>query len=904
MWRGNGQRIRDRPLEALRRAETMKYVLQLEDCSGETEKVGGKAGGLGSLLEYGLPVPPGFAVTTDAYRACVEAAGLADRIVELLEEGKSAESSEAASERIQALFSDDVLTDEVAAEITEAYERLGGSEEIPVAVRSSATAEDTADASFAGQQESYLWIRGSDAVRRHVVRCWASLFTERAIDYRARLGIPPEDLAMGVVVQEMVPAEAAGVMMTIDPVHGDRSKLYVESAFGLGEIVVRGEVEADRITIDKETLSPVSEEISEKERAYRFDEEHGEVRLVEVPASQRGERSLSEREVTALAKLGNQVEEAFGMPMDVEWAVAAGSDDPREVFLVQARPETVWSKMEAPPASSNGAGPDAVRGRHDPWDNLQSWTDPRLHWTTSIIGEDVPGVATPLCWSLWGPGSEYGARESLYASGALTRAERRVPDAVEDRWIRIFYGRLAAQVEFMALLGDRMPGTSGEEAVTSIFGRVPETMKFRPTKRRYPLIAAHLPFTFLTIPARVRAVSREYKAWWQESVTRLPTLSHEETIEVFKEGAERFNRGTALQGTALFCVVQPLFDALGRLVESTGVGDLSTLTAASGGAEMEVVADVWRASRGEIELADVIRSHGFHGPGEGELSSRVWREDETPVRSMIDQFKQLDDSQSPQAREAERHRQVEEIERQALAAMPRGKRPSARLLFHVARKRLPLRGIPKDSFLQAFDVCRAAARQIGAHFAEAGRLDDPDDAFFLTADELTGELPADAEELVAKRRERRAIYEGLELPVQWVGMPEPISADDVGPDIDAEGVISGIGVSTGVVEGTARVALTPKTKVEPGEVLVAPTTDPSWTSIMFISSALVVDIGGALSHAAVVARELGIPCVVNTRTGTKALQDGDRVRVDGSKGTVQILDRQEDATEEVLEDAK
>ncbi len=524
-----------------------QHVLWFDDCTTDlAHRIGGKALGLGVLLNHGFAVPPGFTVTTDAYQACVTAADLTDRIAEILDQTSN---NREASEQISTLFTEDMLTDDVAAAITNAYEQLGGAD-VAVAVRSSATAEDMAEASFAGQQETYLWVRGAEEVRKHVIRCWASLFTQRAIDYRARIEIPLEGLAMGVVVQQMVPAEAAGVIMTLHPVSGNRSQIYIESAFGLGEIVVRGEVDADRFCVDKKALSIVSKEIGNKERAYHFDE--GEVRLVDVPASEREQESLSESEVRAAAELARQVEDHFGKPMEIEWAIATNPDSgEREPFLLQARPETIWSNRPAP------VSPEKVRGRFDGWDNLQSWTDPGRHWTTSIVGEDIPGVATPLCWSLWSHALELCARDSGYRMGVLTHAERRVPDRMEDRFVRISYGRVAAQIEYLTMLGDRMPGTSGAEVAESLFGRVPESIEFQPTSRRYPIIAWRFPWAFLSGPFRIRRVAREFDAWYEETVARLPNLGDEEAVALFHEAAERFETAMKEQTIGLLAIVQP-----------------------------------------------------------------------------------------------------------------------------------------------------------------------------------------------------------------------------------------------------------------------------------------------------------------------------------------------------------
>lgn len=334
----------------------MDHVLWFADCTPDcTGRVGGKALGLGSLLREGLQVPPGFTVTTDAYRECVTARGLGAEIARLLDCPDSPEAQQRASEGIRALFEECCLAEDVAAEIASAYEQLCEGEPAAVAVRSSATAEDTAEASFAGQQESYLWIRGAEAVARHVTRCWGSLFTPQAICYRARLGVPLEDLAMGVVVQQMVPAEAAGVMMTIDPLTGDRSQISIEASYGLGVAVVGGEVTPDRFSVDKVTLEIRSQAVAAKPVAYRFDPEAGEVRLFDVPEEAQALPCLSPEEVVAVAALGKRIERALGAPQDIEWAVAGGaSSGPREVFLLQTRPETVWSRRASEPVSEPG----------------------------------------------------------------------------------------------------------------------------------------------------------------------------------------------------------------------------------------------------------------------------------------------------------------------------------------------------------------------------------------------------------------------------------------------------------------------------------------------------------------------------------------------------------------------
>ena len=334
----------------------MSHVLWLEDCGADAAPlVGGKALGLGELVRQGHRVPPGFAVTTTAYREALAASGLAPQIHDLLAGATTAKAQLATSERVRALFDRMAADTELAHEIAAAYRRLGNPD-VPVAVRSSATAEDTAEASFAGQQDTYLWVRGAEEVVSHVTRCWGSLFTPRAIAYRARLGIPADEIGMGVVVQAMVPAEAAGVMLTLDPVTGDRSQITIEAAYGLGAAVVEGEVTPDRYAVDKVTLELRSRVVGPKTFAYRFDPSRGRVAKVEVPEADRAQPCLDDDEVTHLAGLGKRIETALGTPQDIEWAIGPARSGEREVYLLQTRPETIWSRQPrqtvAPPGVS------------------------------------------------------------------------------------------------------------------------------------------------------------------------------------------------------------------------------------------------------------------------------------------------------------------------------------------------------------------------------------------------------------------------------------------------------------------------------------------------------------------------------------------------------------------------
>jgi rifampicin phosphotransferase len=843
--------------------------------------IGGKAMGLGNLLQHGFPVPKGFVLTVDAYRRSVDAS-LSAHINTLLAGLDERTDNRAASSKIHDLFLAKGLDHETDAAIRSAYAALGAGldTELPVAVRSSATAEDAVDASFAGQQETYLWIRGADEVCKHVVRCWASLFTPQAIGYRARFSIAPDNLAMAVVVQQMVDAAAAGVMFTLDPANGDRGTIYIESAHGLGEVVVRGEVSPDRFHVDKKTLG-VRAQIAIKQCAYRFDAHAGEVKRVALDADEAHRPSLSNAEAAALAELGTRVEQAFGRPMDIEWAI----DNERRIHLLQARPETVWSRR---PTREQVA---AVIGRHDDWDPLNDGSPPHQHWTTVNFGEALPGTLTPLGWTTWDGLGDRMITEAFYAMGALASRERAMPPR-ELRKVRVFYGRAACDPLLFIGPGDRLPGTSGKQIAEHIFGEAPEGLTYAPTKRRWPIIAFKMPYTMLTIPDRLRRDSAATDAWWKQQIPRVPTLDKAAAITLYAEARQRFYANIINQAIALMTAVQPMYQMLEGLAAKTGIGSAGALAGGYGDVpEVAVVHDMWRASRGECTLDDVVNLHGYHGPMEGEISGKVWREDPTPLRNMLAGYASRGEAASPLARDLQRRNERLALEAAIIAAVPRWQRPLVRAQFKFAASRIPLRGVAKNAFLQALDVARAAARRVGEHLAAEGILESADDVFMLTVQELEAGPQAGVASLVTKRRARHAAYRELNIPTYWKGEPTPRFASDP-PEFINDGALTGIGVSAGIVEGRARVVMEPDfAEVEPDEILVAPTTDPSWSSIMFISAGLVVDIGGAMSHAAVVARELGIPCVVNCLVGTQVIRSGDLVRIDGGAGTVEILER-------------
>ncbi|NWN89477.1 MAG: PEP/pyruvate-binding domain-containing protein [Micrococcaceae bacterium] len=325
----------------------------------QLENLGGKGASLVTMTAAGMPVPPGFVITTSAFDSFIGTT-LVEQINELLA-GLDADDVAAVDEisaKIRALILECPVPEDVREATHVAYERLQSqfATQVPVAVRSSATAEDLPDASFAGQQDTYLWLNGYDAVTEHIRQCWASLFTSRAILYRLKNDIPNEGLSMAVVVQKMVNSSAAGVAMTLDPTNGDRSKITVDASYGVGETVVSGTVTPDNIQLDKVTLDIITEHIGEKHVELICDAATNSLIERDVEEARQHVRSLTDDQLTAVAQLAKRAEKHYGTPQDIEWSVDADLPDGENILLLQSRPETVHSakKPAAKPAATTG----------------------------------------------------------------------------------------------------------------------------------------------------------------------------------------------------------------------------------------------------------------------------------------------------------------------------------------------------------------------------------------------------------------------------------------------------------------------------------------------------------------------------------------------------------------------
>jgi pyruvate,water dikinase len=509
--------------------------------------------------------------------------------------------------------------------------------------------------------------------------------------------------------------------------------------------------------------------------------------------------------------------------------------------------------------------------------------------------ESVVGVQTPLSWSFWERGGEPPFRYAYRQLGFIPRSALESTDVVDERFTAIFYGRAATNVTAFRVALDAMPFASADHAEHSFFSSTRSESGIRSSRWRRIAAGFRMPATGIGLPARLASLRRESEAFWRESMNALPEEDYPSALLRFEKALERFRIEVTEQIVAS-TIATVFSERLRKLILAAFAGgeanvedvELRLLGGFGNLEEIRVSADLWEVARGDLDLTEFLARHGFRGPADGELSSYSWREDSRPVDALLTAYQVLPQEKSPAAAEARRAADREAAERDLLEGLHGAGRLRARMLLRLAARYLPLRVIAKAAFQQTFDVARASARRIGAILASEGRIEDAEDVFYLVAGELQS-LPSDARARIETRRALRAEYEKLDLPLDFTGMPEPFPLQ---PSFTAASTepVRGLGVSPGIVEGRARIVFEPGDSVlQPGEILVCSTTDPSWTSYMLLAAAVVIDVGGPLSHGAIVARELGIPCVINTADGTRRLRDGDRLRVDGTSGCVEIL---------------
>jgi phosphohistidine swiveling domain-containing protein len=501
-------------------------------------------------------------------------------------------------------------------------------------------------------------------------------------------------------------------------------------------------------------------------------------------------------------------------------------------------------------------------------------------WTTANVDEGLPGTLTPLTWSFYARPVEQATRTAWIRLGAMAASEAPIPADIDQRFYTPVLGHAAANVDLFGEMAGRMPGGSAAALEEQLFGsRSPEAAgRARLGRRRYPFVAVKAPGTILGAIRALEPLARETEVWWRRSVAAPDART------TLRDAYGRFARILNVH-LVLTMACQGVLERVAALAAAAGLPGLEheLIRSDTGTAEFELVADLRALSARSLGLDAFLSRHGYHGPREGLLDAVVWREDPAPVETLAESYRRRGLTETTAELVARRRADHAAACARLTSALGPLRAGPARALIGFAARAPVWRETGRANILRAVDVARAAARAIGAR-----EFDDPEDVFFLTVDEL---LAGGDHALVVARRADHERFERVALPQQWRGAPPAVAPDVVAATNGARSNrLVGLGVSAGVAEGIVRVVHDQReADLSAGEVLVCRATDPSWASLFPLAEAVVTDVGSSLSHAAIVCRELGIPCVANTRIATDQLRDGDRIRVDGTTGQVEVL---------------
>jgi pyruvate,water dikinase len=882
---------------------------------------GGKGANLNAMLLADLPVPPGFVVLTTAYQQYVADNALAGAIAEQWARCDPArpDTFEAASQTLRAAFLAPAPAGEIAGAIAASYAQLG--RDAAVAVRSSATAEDLPEASFAGQQDTYLNVRGERAVLLAVQKCWASLWTARAMAYRLRQGIQPEDVSLAVVVQQMVPATTSGVLFTANPVSGDREEIVINATWGLGEALVSGHVTPDNLVVDKATAA-VKQTILGDKLVMTAATAEGTAEIATAPEL-RSRQAVDAAQVAELVRLGHALEKHFGRPQDVEWAIADG-----KIVLLQARPITTI--MPAATVAPTAAGALLPPG-DDAWPPPDLPPQPFDLWTTYDVGERWPEPVTPFSWSTGYAMIQQNMNETLEGLKA--------PYAGKIQWARRAFGHVYLNEGALAHAYTDGLGMPMGMIASSLTGIIPVT----PANNRYQWskIAQHLPFywrTFTQWESNVKRYVADFAkidGWVDAFMARdlgAPTDQElwREAQEVWLARAMHYmaahSNATSLSLTAYSQMEEWTERQLGdRSLTPKLAGGLSGVIAA------EIVPALWQlaqqldqlglaaivlepppaaalaALRGTLAAQPVLAQfdaflarHGHRCMSEAEWLHPRWVEAPHIVIESLAGYLRAGSSFDPRPAIA----QAEQDRLAATAAIEGRLNPWQRGRFHWQLQRMQRFLLARDNgqhyLVKLMLPVRRLYATLAARWAGRGWLAQPDDFFFLVVEEVEAVLAGgdpqiaglDLPRLVSERRSAYRFWFDQPMPDVLDANGQPVAFQAASEQSEEGTVLMGLAASRGQITGVARVVLTPQeaAHIRPGEILVTRATDPGWTPVFSVIGAAVIEIGSTLSHAAIVAREYGLPAVVNIPQATQIIRDGQTIRVDGNRGRVTLID--------------
>ncbi len=905
-----------------------EYTCGLDEIdSGSIALAGGKGANLGELTAAGLPVPLAFCVNTQAYRQLIEANSLLEPILKVLD-GLNYDDPMEIDQRAKAIREMIIAAEipqDIEAAIRTGYEQLESqlSEDVMVSVRSSATAEDLPGTSFAGQQDTYLNIHGADNVIEHVKRCWASLWTDRAISYRHRQGFQHQDVLLAVVVQEMFPSEVAGVMFTANPVTSNPDEIFMNVSWGLGEAVVSGKVNPDQYILTKEGPSITEKTIHEKlVMTVKADVGQGSTE-VEVPENLRSIETLADEKIVELSEIGVRIQEHYGFPQDIEWGYADG-----RFAILQSR-EVTAADIDFREGLEAWQTPVAYKELTD-----EKWT-----WSRAYSDELQTGPSSPMMYSMAQPHrirTKFLALEYMGITEFAGYPVDKFWDMPVFRWYgaRAYYNT-SLEKEWIRMF---IPPFARDDIALSPF---PEEM--REEIRNMPFdwlrffkILVKLEWTHPTrsLLGSTHFLLDNFEDWiaHADSVWDDFDLESASVMEIF--GAmQRSVEGNELEPNValpfnFFLYVLP--HGLQRLCEMwCDDEDGRIFSHLVSGLQMptgEQNIAVWELSR-EIKKSSQLMALMKKEDPKDILDSLEASEDGRKFKQTLDAFIESFGHRGADERDSIHYRWADKPERvfpSIKALLSQGDEDSPAVFEKNLNERMlatkkaclkkirqqPL-GALKSAFFkwycelvqeyfyyrdwERFQNDKNGVRRrpmytaVGSKFVERGLMQDKEDIFFLTMTEIieieTGELAADkVEAMVRARRRVYKKYTHREPPKYLRGWE---TFDDNQLSEDGQG-LRGIAASAGVITGRARVcrSLDEIGRIEKGDILITTATDPAWTTVFSIIGGVIVEGGGVVSHAVMISREYGIPCVSSMAQACDLIPDGHMITVDGGSGTV------------------
>ena len=861
-----------------------RYVRRLEAIDKtQVALVGGKGAQLGELSRIeGLYVPAGFCVTTDAFRRIMSTAPWIDDQLDRLSrlDPDRRQAIRALSAQIRRALEGTAIPDDLAAAITRSLTRLDG--QAAYAVRSSATAEDLPTASFAGQQDTYLNVVGLAAILQHVSRCWASLFTARAVTYRLRNGFDHRKVHLAVVVQQMLFPQAAGILFTADPVTSNRKVVSIEASFGLGEALVAGLVNPDVYKVRDGEI--VAKAVATKQLAIHACPAGGTQEVAVEPASQE-QPALTDAQIVRLAQLGRRIEAHFGRPQDIEWCLV---DDGFQI--VQSRPIT--TVFPIPPTSDQGNHVYISVGHQ------QMMTDPM-----KPLGLSLWQLTTPR------PMSEAGGRLFVDVTQALSSPTSRASllEALgrSDPLIGDALHTILDRGDFIPALPD--DGLGGPPAASA-----PAPIETEPAivaelvERSQASIAALkrdirtksgpalLDFILSDIQElrRILFDPRSHQVfmtamratWWLNEQVQA-WLGEKNAADALTQSVP--HDVTAEMGLALLDVadaIRPYPDVVELLQHVQDENFLDELPALAGG----------REARAAIQA--YLDKYGMRCVGEIDITKPRWSERPTTLVPMILANIKNFEPAAGERRFEEGRQKAWEKEQELLSrlrALPEGERNAeeAKRMIDRIRTFIGYREYPKYHMISRYFVYKQALLKDAQRLVQAHVLRDREDIFYLRLGELHDVVRTNRvdDQLIRERKDAFRSYQALTPPRVLTSDGEAVAGAYRRPDVPV-GALTGLPVSAGTVEGRARVILDmAKADLEAGDILVTAYTDPSWTPAFVTIKGLVTEVGGLMTHGAVIAREYGLPAVVGVEHATRLIRDGQRIRVHGTDGYIEIL---------------